>query len=362
MSGKSDSPDLVRAGGRLLGFGVSGTRLTDGERAALDAVAPAAIVLFARNVENAEQLRSLIAAIRQASDPSPVLMIDEEGGRVDRLRTIVPGIPAAADVADCDDADASARLGRAIGSLLAELDIEVNLAPVVDLWREGLSPSLLRRCFGADSEAVTARAAAFIKGMGEQGVLSCLKHFPGLGVASTDPHHTSSIVDLSMEELEASDLGPYHQLGPMAPAVMVGHGIYPKIDTSGLPGTLSSFISTDLLRNHVGFEGLAVTDDMEMHAVSDMASSEEIAERSVLAGNDVVLFCSRIDDATTIAHRLGSLAESVDHSARFFDATRRVERFVRQCMSLASTRDRNRAGLEAVKTQVSELRADLDLA
>jgi beta-N-acetylhexosaminidase len=340
---------------------VSGICLTAEETRILGAVAPAAVVLFARNVESATQLTELIDSIRQASDPAPVLMIDEEGGRVDRLRQLVPGIPAAQDVAACDDPEIAREFGRVIGHLLAELDIEVNLAPVVDLWRDGLSPSLVRRCFGSSPDAVASRAGAFIEGMEERGVLSCVKHFPGLGVAETDPHLASSVVGLSMAELESADLRPYRLLGAKAPAVMVTHAVYPAIDDSGLPGTLSREISTVLLRERLGYEGLAMTDDMEMHAVSDVASAPEIAERSLLAGNDLILFCSRIEEAKSIASRVGRLAESDEGGARAAEARERVDVFVRQCGAWAGRRRSARAGIDAVRLAVSSLRDSLGL-
>jgi beta-N-acetylhexosaminidase len=361
MSGRSDSPEQVRAGGRLLGIGISGAQLTAREKEVLAEVLPAAVILFARNVETPEQLHELIASIRATCDPAPVLMIDEEGGRVDRLRSIVSGVPAAADLVDCADTTMAVTLGRAIGALLAEFDIEVNLAPVVDLWREGRSPSLLRRCFGSDPQLVGERAGAFIMGMTEKGVLSCLKHFPGLGLAETDPHHATSVVDLEMSELEAGDLVPYRMLGEASPAVMVGHGIYPKIDSKGLPGTLSPFISQELLRDRIGFGGLAVTDDMEMHAVADVASPSEIAARSVLAGNDLVLFCSRLDEAPEIASTLGRLAEERSTRTRFEDAKARVGAFVRLCSAQALRRRDAKRGLDRVRDEVAGLRSSLDL-
>jgi beta-N-acetylhexosaminidase len=362
MSGRSASPDRVRLGGRLLGVGVSGTRLTAEETRILRNVSPAAVVLFARNVESLSQVVELVASIRETLDPAPVFMIDEEGGRVDRMRSLVPGIPGAADIGACADSGASREHGRVIGRLLAEIDIEVNLAPVVDIWRDGLSPSLVGRCFGTDPGLVAEGAGAFIAGMAECGVLSCLKHFPGLGVAATDPHHASSVVDLTMAELEATDLVPYRSLAASAPAVMVSHTMHPAIDKSGLPGTLSTMISTTLLRERIGFEGLAITDDMEMHAVSERASAPEIASQSVMAGNDLVIFCSRISEAESIAARLGALSESDASAVRLEQATGRVDRFVNLCGAWAERRDRARRGIEEVKEAVARLRASIGLA
>ncbi|MGK2860136.1 MAG: glycoside hydrolase family 3 N-terminal domain-containing protein [Thermoanaerobaculia bacterium] len=353
MSGRGDSSR--RAAGAVLGIGLTGTRLTDVERRVLEECAPFAVVLFARNVESAPQLHDLIGAVRAAAPRPPLFMIDEEGGRVDRLRALVPGIPGASDFMACGDPEILRAFGVAIGRLLDHFSIEVNLAPVVDLWRDGLSPSLARRCFGNDPEMVALRSAQFIEGMAEAGVASCIKHFPGLGLSGTDPHYGASVVDMTLADLEALDLMPYRRLASLAPSVMVSHGVYPRIDPSGLPGTLSVAISTTLLRQSIGYEGLAITDDMEMHAVSGLAPAGEIAVRSVAAGNDLVLFCSRVEEAPAICAALDQAASADgDFTARLDEAASRGERFVAECARLQSSKTHVRDSFERVSAAMNE--------
>ncbi len=321
---------------------------------------PFAVVLFARNVESATQLHDLIGEVRAASPRPPLFMIDEEGGRVDRLRALVPGIPGASDFMACADPSVVRGFGVAIGRLLDHFAIEVNLAPVVDLWREGLSPSLTRRCFGSDPELVAERAVRFIEGMAEAGVASCIKHFPGLGLSATDPHYGASVVDMSMDEIEALDLVPYRRLARLAPSVMVSHGVYPRIDGSALPGTLSAAISKTLLRETIGYEGLAVTDDMEMHAVSGLASAGEIAVRSIGVGNALILFCSRIEDVPSICERIDEEAARDDRFAmRVIEARGRGERFAFECARLQDVKKFGRQSLELIASSMAEVSGSL---
>lgn len=306
--------------GRILGVGLTGPALTDLERKILAENSPYAIVLFARNIESAEQLREYVAEIKDVAAEPPLILMDQEGGRVDRLRNLVPGLPAADLFEKEEDAVALAReFGRLTARALRYFDIDVNLAPVVDLCRGEAARGLERRCFGSSAETVIELAGAFIEGADTGGVGSCLKHYPGLGASSADSHYGASVVDLPSNVLESEDLAPFRVLGAKAAAVMVGHAIYPQLDPESMPASLSRALTTDLLRTRLGFQGLAFSDDMEMHAVSDLASYEEIAIRALNAGNDVVLFCSQIE-------RVPELLRAIDgHAASDGAFANRVE-------------------------------------
>ena len=280
----------------FLGIGLTDKSLTELERRIIRETSPYAVVLFGRNIADAGQLRDLVREVKSLARRPPIFMIDEEGGRVDRLRHLVRGLPSAEAFAEGEEpVELSAWLGRLIGMALRYFDIEVDLAPVVDIRGESAPKGLERRTFGRDPETVINLAGAFMRGLHATGTASCLKHFPGIGVGSADPHYGATVIDVGLEELTKRDLVPFARLGNEARAIMIGHGTYPQIDEPDLPATLSHRISTELLREVAGFEGLAVTDDMEMHAVSDFGPYEMITEHSLLAGNDVVLFCSHIE-------------------------------------------------------------------
>jgi len=300
---------------QVLGIGLTGKSLTDLERKIITETSPYAIILFGRNVGDAKQLRDLVGEVKRIAKRPPLFMIDEEGGRVDRLRHLIPGLPAAESFGEGDQpAELSAWLGKIIGMALRYFDIEVDLAPVVDIRAENSPKGLERRTFGRDPETVIELAGAFMDGLHAAGTAACLKHFPGIGIGSADPHYGATVIDVSYDQLRNRDLVPFAGLGNKAGAIMIGHGTYPQIDEPDLPATLSRRITTELLRDVAGFDGLAITDDMEMHAVSDYGSYESISERALLAGNDVVMFCSHIERVPDIQR---FLAARVREDARF---------------------------------------------
>lgn len=323
-------------GAEVLGIGLCGKSLTDLERSILRDMPPYAIVLFGRNIESASQLRDLVAEVKSLSPKPPIFTIDEEGGRVDRLRHIVPGLPSAEAFAEGErPAEMSEWFGRLIGMALRWFDIECNLAPVVDVRREAAPKGLERRTFGADAKSVIELAGAFTRGMQQQGVAACLKHFPGIGAGSADPHYGATVIDVPPDELRRIDLEPYVSLGNLAEAVMIGHGTYPQYDDPDLPATFSHRMTTELLRNELGFRGLAMSDDMEMHAVSDLGTYEEIAERALLAGNDVILYCSHVERVPDIMRFIDRrVRENEQVAARFREASARAEAYRAHCEAI----------------------------
>jgi beta-N-acetylhexosaminidase len=315
-------------GTQLLGIGLTGPALTELERRIIGDVTPYAIVLFGRNIESPRQLRELIVEIKSIAKRPPVFMIDQEGGRVDRLRTLVPGLPSAQSFEEGPDAARLAQwAGKVMGMALRFLDIEVDLAPVCDVRGEQPPEGLERRTFSSDAETVAELAGAFMRGLHATGTASCLKHFPGIGLGSADSHYSTTAIDSSEEELLARDLIPFVRLAPEAGAVMIGHGTYPQIDPA-TPATLSHRITTELLRGTLGFNGLTVSDDMEMHAVADLGAYEMLADRAICAGNDVIEFCSHVERVLDLKGHLRHLADTdADFCRRFEQAIAHGERY-----------------------------------
>lgn len=351
-------------GHQVLGVGITGTELTELERTILRESPPYAVVLFGRNVESAEQLRELVHDIKTQSDSPPIILIDAEGGRVDRLRSIVPGLPSAEAFSEGDDATFLAGwFGRVIGRSLRYFDIDVNLAPVVDLRRDEPAKGLERRCFGSDPETVIELAGAFMREQQATGVAACLKHFPGMGAGTGDPHYGASVVDLPREELVAADLLPFRVLGPEARAVMTGHVVYPRLEDPATPASLSAAIIEGLLRRELAFDGLAMSDDMEMHAVSDLGSYEEICERALCAGNDVILLCSHIEMAPGImAHLERRAEENPAVRNRFDEAVRRAEEYRQHCAELRERATVDSESLDDILDEVARFREAFDAA
>jgi beta-N-acetylhexosaminidase len=319
----------------LLGIGLTGKTLTDLERRILRENTPYAVVLFGRNIGTVAEFRDLVAEVKSLSgERPPVFMIDQEGGRVDRLRHILPGLPSAEAFGEGErPVELSEWFGKVIGMALRYFDIEIDLAPVVDIHGAVPTKGLERRMFGNDPETVVELAGAFMRGMHGAGVASCLKHYPGIGEGSGDPHYGETVIEASLEQLLQRELVPFARLGNEAGAIMIGHGIYPLVeDNSSLPATLSWRLTTELLRNTVKFDGLAVSDDMEMHAVSDLGSYEEITERALMAGNDVILFCSHIERVPDLQRFLADRVNvNLKVRARFDEAMLRGDAFRAHC-------------------------------
>ena len=316
-------------GSEVLGIGLTGKTLTDLERRIIAELSPYAIVLFGRNIGTVDQLRDLVAEVKSIAKTPPLFMIDEEGGRVDRLRHLVPGLPSAEVFGEGERPEEMAEwAGKVIGMALRYFDIEVNLAPVVDVAGEQSPKGLERRIFGRDPDAVVTLAGAFMRGQHGAGVASCLKHWPGIGVGSADPHYGATVIDVPVTELIERHLVPFQRLGDQAGAIMIGHGTYPQVDDPDLPATLSWRMTYDLLRNFAHFEGIAISDDMEMHAVSDLGAYEEITERALVSGNDCILFCSHIERIPDIDRYLRKRVQDDEKiAARFREAVQRCEAY-----------------------------------
>jgi len=349
-------------GNRILGVGLTGTSLTDLERRLLQDTPPYAVILFGRNVESAEQLLSLVGDIKSQSSEPPLIMIDEEGGRVDRLREIVPGLPSAEAFDEGQDAEELVtRFGNIVGQALRYFQIDINLAPVVDVRKGEGARGLERRCFGDSPQRVIELAGRFMRGQHEAGVASCLKHFPGLGAGSGDSHYGPSVVDLTEDELETEALGPYRWLSNEARAVMIGHALYPRIEDPSVPASLSRRIATDLLRGRLGFDGLAISDDMEMHAVSDLGSYNEICARALVAGNDVIMLCSHVEKIPEVMSHLQSMAASNPMvGARFNEAVFRADAYREHCRRLKEAATLQKVSFEGLFDLVNEFCEDFE--
>ncbi|MFQ5701187.1 MAG: beta-N-acetylhexosaminidase [Acidobacteriota bacterium] len=296
--------------GGFLFVGFGGTHLTPETRAFLRAIRPGGIILFSRNITGAEQVLELIADLKSLYSPAPVLGIDEEGGRVSRLRPLSPTLPPAARLAESGDPSLVREMAASLGEVLAALGFDLDFAPVVDLCRATAPNGIADRSFGIDPETTCAMAGAYLEGLREAGIAGCLKHFPGLGPTGRDSHQHLPRIDKPEADFRRDDLLPFRRLQARAPAIMIGHGYYPFLAPHRpLPATLARSVASDLLRGEVGFKGLALADDLEMKAASSALAYEELAPRAFIAGCDMLLVCSRRDAIEHCRHGLLESAE-----------------------------------------------------
>jgi len=280
---------------RAIVLGCAGERLTAEERQLFADADPVGFVLFRRNCKDPAQVRALVAEMRDAVGriDAPVL-IDQEGGRVARLQP--PHwrkYPAPARIGALPDplSEEAARLGaRLIADDLAALGIDVDALPVIDLPIAGADPVIGDRAYGGGPERVARLGRAACEGLLQGGVSPIIKHIPGHGRAQVDSHRDLPRVTASRKDLEAADFAPFRALADM-PWAMTAHIVYTVIDT-GMPATFSRPVIDDIIRKHIGFDGVLISDDLSMGALK--GSLAERTRHSLAAGCDLALHCNGV--------------------------------------------------------------------
>src|SRR5271170_4244388 len=281
-------------GGQYILMGVPGIELDAKTAAIIRQVQPAGFILFGRNIKSPSQLRKLADDLRGEVRHVSVLTIDQEGGRVSRLKECGAEPPSARQLREKGDLRLIERHGALTGEILRLFGFNLNLAPVVDVSFNGdLDNSLKNRTWGLDPETVTQNAGAFNRTMREQGILSCGKHFPGYSRAAVDPHHELPIVARSRAELQNDEWKAFLALAPELDSMMVGHANYPALDDSGFPSSLSRMIIEGILRGEWGYQGAIISDDLDMGAIVGHYGLADSVTFAVEAGNDLVLLCHR---------------------------------------------------------------------
>jgi beta-N-acetylhexosaminidase len=298
--------------GQLILTGVPGTEL---DREAADLfrrIQPGGFILFARNIKSAPQLRKLIDDLRAISRVEPIITIDQEGGRVSRLRMIGSEPPNAQQLREKGDVELVRQHGDITGRLLRLFGFNLDLCPVLDISFDDEADNSLRgRCYGGSVAEVVRLAGVFNEAMRGQGILSCGKHFPGYSAATLDAHHELPKIERSRQQLDAEELAVFRAFigrdglpdhpsarSAIAPnqvdSMMICHGWYPTFEARKMPASLSRRIVTGLLRDEFGFEGLIMTDDLDMGAILNDYDLDETIQLAIGAGNDMAMICHRV--------------------------------------------------------------------
>ncbi len=295
-------------------FGCAGTRLAAGERRFFAAARPLGFILFQRNCQAPEQVRALVESLRSSvSRADAPVLIDQEGGRVARLRPphwrAAPAARRFGELAgrDLGLAREAARLNaRLIAAELHDLGITIDCAPVLDVPAPDADEAVGDRAFGDDPRVVSELGAAVAAGLLAGGVLPVVKHIPGHGRARADSHVATPIVEASLAELRTTDFAPFKALAG-APWAMTGHVVYSAVD--GAPATISRRVIEHVIRGEIGFGGVLVSDDLSMDALS--GGLGERAEAALAAGCDVALHCrGDIDEMGRVAAAVRPLGDA----------------------------------------------------
>ena len=287
--------------GQLIVCGVPGKDLDATSTELFRRVQPGGFILFGRNIESAPQLRKLIDDLRDLSKIEPVITIDQEGGRVSRLRLIGNEPPNAQQLRDKSDVDLIRRHGDITGRLLRLFGFNLNLCPVLDIsFDDDAENSLRGRCYGKTVEQVVRNAGTFNEAIRGQGIASCGKHFPGYSAATSDAHYELVRIDRSREQLDQNELAVFRKFVDDVDSMMICHGWYPCFESEKTPASLSRQIITDLLRTKLGFDGLIITDDLDMGAILTGYRLEDTIRLVIAAGNDIAMICHRIPEIENV--------------------------------------------------------------
>lgn len=302
----------------MLMVGFDGLAVGDELRDYIATGPPAGVVLFGRNVSTTKQVAALTREIRALwpqDSPAPLFAVDQEGGRVRRLRgPATPEVspwPSMRELAAAADVEATRRIAEVSGAQLASLGFNLNFAPVLDIDSNPDNPVIGARAFGPDGESVARLALAYAQGLQARGVLACGKHFPGHGDTDLDSHLALPRIAHDLQRLQALELVPFrHAVASQTlHCFMTAHIVFEALDAT-TPATLSPHVIPRLLRDELGFDGVVVSDDLDMAAIQDHYSPEEVAAGGIAADVDLFLVCHNLPKARAIREALAGVEPS----------------------------------------------------
>lgn len=291
---------------------------------------PAGVILFARNIESAQQTHKLLKDCQACVRQPLFTCVDLEGGKVDRFRKITGSSPSAADVF-ASGPKFFRKHGEIIGKTCRALGFNVDFAPVLDLAFEASRSVMSSRSVSEDPKEVIRYAREFLEGLSAAAVIGAGKHFPGLGEGNLDSHHDLPVIEKNLKKLWDEDLVPYRVMKRELPMVLISHANYPAATKDRLPASLSKKWITDVLRKRIGYKGLIVSDDLEMGGVLKAAPIDEAAVGFVRAGGDLCLICHQqefVEQAFETMQR--TFEREAAFRRRVTESSKKIEAFKRK--------------------------------
>lgn len=328
--------------------------LTQTMRQNLEQYPVGGIAVFKKNIQDENQLSSLIADFQSASKIPMIVAVDEEGGAVARLANheafSLPKYTSARDIGKTGDPEQARQMGRTIGGYLRFYGFNLDFAPVADVDSNPANPVIGRRAYSTDAQQTAQMAAAAVEGFHEAGMLCTVKHFPGHGDTGQDSHYGTATSYKTWEEIKAMEMLPFEAgIAAGADVVMTAHITTPNATTDGLPASLSYTMITERLRGELGFQGVIVTDALEMNAIKNHFTPAESAVAALRAGVDVLLMPSDLRaafDGVVQAVEDGTLSEE------------RLNESVRRILALKQKAGLNLSGSSAAKQPIAEKTSD----
>ncbi|MCA9888380.1 MAG: beta-N-acetylhexosaminidase [Anaerolineae bacterium] len=360
-------PSMIEKIGQMLYVGFHGLTTPDYILEWLSEGRIGGVILFARNVDNPRQLADLTSSLHAAAKTPILISIDQEGGTVSRLRKVFTESPGSMALSSSTNAEAlTERMSVVLGAELRALGINWDYAPVVDVTYNADNPTVGTRSFGKEAERIGTLASAMVRGLQQEGVAACAKHFPGLGDTAIDTHLALARIDQSVEHLLAVDLLPYRQVIDAGIAsIMTTHTVFTALDET-YPATLSPVIIHKLIREELGFQGVVCSDCMEMKAIADNFGEGELAVLGALAGLDAILIShtrSRQEAAMQAlyeAYESGRLGEDIVDSANQRIATMKAQYAIELPLDISriASKEHKQVAMETARGGVVMLRRD----
>lgn len=272
----------------------------EGTKSALEKYPVGGLVYFKKNIQSEEQIKEMVEKSISFCKYPMFIAVDEEGGEVARLAEglKLENIGSMADIGSTGDTNNAYEAMKTVGSYMTSYGFNLNFAPVADVLTNEDNVAIGDRSFGSDANVVAGMVTAAINGLEENGVTACVKHFPGLGDASEDTHNGLVVIDKSLDELKQTELLPFiSAIENGANMIMVGHMALPQIVGDNTPATMSKEVISELLRSELGFNGVVITDAMNMAAITEYYGADEAAIRAFRAGADMVLMPENFETA-----------------------------------------------------------------